>query len=229
MIRIFLFQHVLHRIRDFGQAAAFDGFHDDDAFSVPADHIVAGTGLYKLRVPVQIVCCNLNKLEFRMLSQNAVEQLCGGVEREAQVADLAFCLPFQRMFNQMFGLNDAAISIVAVIPTGLKIVEQIVVNIVYAELIQLMLEVPFDLILVTGFQKESGELGSDTDALSRVTLHHRFADGFLTFAFVINVRRIKVIVPGLQVSVHHLVELLIVKVCGISVYDRQTHHAETKH
>ena len=128
----------------------------------------------------------------------------------------------------MLGLDDAAVPVVAVVPACLEVVEQIVVDIVHAELIELMLEVALDLVLVAGLQQEGRELGGDADALSRVPLHHGLADGFLALAVVVNEGSVEVVVPGLQVGVDHAVELVIVKVRGIAVFDRQTHHAEAE-
>ena len=144
------------------------------------------------------------------------------------MADLALCLPLERMLDQMLGLDDAAVSVVAVVPARLEIVQQIVVDIVHAQTVQLLLEVALDLVLVTGLQEEGRKLGGDADAFSRVPLHHGLADGFLTLAVVVNEGCVEVVVPGLEVGVDHAVELVIVKVRGVAVFDRQTHHAEAE-
>ena len=163
-----------------------------------------------------------------MLGQDTVQKLCRGMERKAQMPDLTLCLPLERMFDQMLGLNDTAVSVVAVVPARLEVVEQIVVDIVHAELIELMLEIALDLVLVAGLQQEGRELRGDADAFSRVPLHHGLSDGFLAFAIVVNKRGVEIVVPGLQIGVHHPVEFVIVKVCGISIFDRQSHHAKTE-
>ena len=91
-----------------------------------------------------------------------------------------------------------------------------------------MLEVALDLVLIAGLQEKGRELGGDADAFSRVPLHHGLADGFLTLAVVVNEGCVEVVVPGLQIGVDHAIELVIVKVRGIAVFDRQAHHAKAE-
>jgi len=73
------------------------------------------------------------------------------MEGEAKMFDFSVLQPLQCMFNQMFRLDDSAFSIIPVIPSCLKVVKQVVVNVVNTQIIKLALEDLFDFIFITRF------------------------------------------------------------------------------
>ena len=123
-LRVLLHEHLFDCLRHLRKPTALDRLHDDDLLSVLADDFIAGLGLHKLRVPVHVVCRNLDKLKFGMLGQNTIQELCRGMEGKAKMFDLALRLPLERMLDQMLGLNDTAVSVIPVVPACLEIVEQ---------------------------------------------------------------------------------------------------------
>ena len=195
---------------------------------MPADDLVAGASLHQLGVPVHIVGGNLYEFKLRVLRQYAVQQLRGGMEREAQVFDLPLRLPLQRVLDQMLGLYDAAFAVIAIVPAGLEVVQQVVIHIVHAQPVQLFLKDVLDLVLVAGLQVEGGKLGGDADGFAGVALHHGLAHGLLTPAVVVDVGGVEVVVARRQVGVHHFIQLFIVEIRRVAVLHGQAHHAKAQ-
>ena len=110
-------------LRQPGKSAAFDRLHDDDLPAVLPDHLIAGPGLHQLAVPVDGVERDLNKLDLWMLCQNAVQQLRGGMERDAQMTDLPVFLPFFCVVKEVCRLDNAALAVIAVIVDVLNCVD----------------------------------------------------------------------------------------------------------
>ena len=118
-----------------GQAAAFDGLHDDDLAPVLADHFVTFLSLDQLAVPVHIVQGNLDKFHFRMFRQDPVQKLGRAMERKAQMLNLALGLPLFGMLKKMGLFHDAALAVDTIIVHRLNIMQQIVVNIIHAQVL----------------------------------------------------------------------------------------------
>ena len=146
-IRVLRAQKRLRFFRESGKAAALDRLHDDDLAAMSANHIITKSRLHQLAVPIDGVECDLNELDFRVLSQNPIQQLRRGMEGNAQVADLAVLLPLLRMLKEMCRLYNAAFAVIAVVVDGLDVVQKIVINIVHPEMIQLALEGFLDFLL----------------------------------------------------------------------------------
>ena len=192
---------------------------------MPADHLITEAGLHQLAVPVDGVERDLDKLDLRMIRQHAVQQLGGGMEGDAQVADLSVFLPLFRVIEQVRRLHDAALAVITVVVDVLNVVEQIVIDIVHAQIVQLTPEGLFDLLFRD--QHKGRELCRDRKALPRMPLHQRLPGRFLAFAVVIDKACVKVGVPGVQKCVHHPVELRVIEIGGPGEY-RKPHHAKAQ-
>ena len=191
-----------------------------------SDDLIAFTRLHQLTLPVNVVQWDLHELHLGMLRQDAVQQLRGGMERKAKMLDIPARKPLVRVVEQTTGLDHAALSVHAVVIDGLEVVKQIIVNIVHAEVLQLLGEDRFNLILF--LQRERRELGCHCEAVAGMALHNGFAGCFLTFAVVVDVAGVEVRVPCPKKCVHHLKKLWVIEICGVAVFHRQAHHAETK-
>ena len=141
------------------------------------------------------------------------------------MADLSVFLPLLCMVKQVRRLHDAALAVITVVVDVLNVVEQIVIDIVHAEIVQLSLESLFDLLFRD--QHKGRELCRDRKALPRMPLHQRLPGRFLAFAVVIDIACVKVGVPGVQKRVHHPVELLIIEIGGSGKH-RKPHHAKAQ-
>ena len=112
-----------------------------------SDHIITGTSLYKLTVPIYGIQSDLYEFDLRMLGKNTIQKLRGRVERNTQMTDLSFFLPLLCMIKQICGFYDTAVTVVAIIVYSLNIMKQIVVDIINPEIVQLTLKCLFDFVL----------------------------------------------------------------------------------
>ena len=215
----------LRFLRELCQTAALDRLHDHDFSAVPADHVIAGAGLHQFAVPVNRVQRDLHEFDLRVLRQHAVQQLSRGMERDAEMADLPVFLPLLRMIEQMRRLYDPALAVVAVIVDILDVVQQIIVDILHAQLVQLALEHVLDLIFRNKI--EGREFCRHSEAVSRVAFDQSLAHSRFALAVVIDEAGIEISIACFQKSVNHRIELVIVKI-GRDGLHRQSHHTKAK-
>ena len=148
------------------------------------------------------------------------------MERDAQMADLPVLLPLFRVVKEVRRLDNAALAVIAVIVDGLDVVEQIVVDVVHAQILQLALECLLDLLFRD--QQKGRELGGYRIAVSGMPLHQGLPGGLLALPVVIDKAGVEVGISCLQESVHHPIQLRIVKVGRVTANHGQSHHSKSK-
>ena len=140
--------------------------------------------------------------------------------------DFSIRFPLFRVVKEMAGFRHSAVSINAIVIDCLDVVQQIIVDILHTQMFQLAGKNRLNFILM--LEGKRGKLRRHGKAVSRIPLHHSFPGGFLTLAVVVDIAGVKVGISGLQENVRHLENLFVVKICGIAVLHRQTHHAESQ-
>ena len=140
--------------------------------------------------------------------------------------DLAVLFPLLRVVKEVRGLDDAAVAVVSVIVHVLDIVEQVVVDVIHAEVGKLALERLLDLLLRK--LQEGRELRCHGKAIARMALHNGFAGRFLALSVVVDIAGVEIGVSSIQKRIHHCVELCIVEVGGLIADHRQAHHAKSE-
>ena len=128
------------------------------------------------------------------------------------------------MVEQVRRLHDAALAVITVVVDVLNVVEQIVIDIVHAQIVQLTPEGLFDLLFRD--QHKGRELCRDRKALPRMPLHQRLPGRFLALSVVIDVAGVEVGVARLDESIYHPVQFIVVEVGRVSVLYRKPHHAK---
>ena len=176
---------------------------------------------WTLVLPVQIVELELDELHLRVLRQNAVQHVRLVVEGEAQAADAALGLLLRQKFEGAQPPGD-------LIAGGGDGVEQVVVEVRHAALVQLLLEEGRLLLLrVLGPEVEQGHLVRQEKPLPGVALHQGPADDVLALPAVVHVGGVEVGVAPLQETVHHGAHLgLVHPALLLGVRHGQAHHAK---
>ena len=212
------FEHFLHRPGHFGQRAALDRLHDDDRLAVLFGYLIAFAGLHALAVPVQIIDLELYKLHFRVLGQDAVQQVRMVVEGKADVPD-------HTLFLLLLQPGKAVQLFVDLVVLGAHVVQQVVVKIPRAGLFQLGVE---DLVPILQRMDEARmQFVRQGEAVPRMAAGQRLLDGVLALERTIHPGRVKVGEPPFEEDVHHLPGLPDVDAARIvGVRQRQPHQAE---
>ena len=102
-------------------------------------------------------------------------------------------------------------------------VHQVVVEIIYTQLLQLALERLA--LLLFGVQHHDGQLGSDGVLIAGIALHQHLFQHLFTLEVVIHPGCIKVGEPTLYERVHHALNLFLVKARLISGVEQWQPHA----
>ena len=191
-----------------------------------ADDLISFHSLHQFTLRIDIVERNLHELNFRVLCQDPIQEFCRGMEGKAQMFDLSFCFPLVCMIKEVRSLYDAALAVNAVIINRLEIMQQIIIDIVHAEVLKLLGKNWFDLAFF--LQAEGRELCGNSKSVAWITLHDRFACRLLALSIVVHVAGVEVSVTRPYEGIHHLVQFIIVEICRVSVFYRKPHHAKTK-
>ena len=187
--------NLLGRVREH---AALDGLHDDDGLVVRPGHLVAAPALHGRVVPVRVVDLELYELHLRVGAQQLVELLGRGVEREASVLDetllplLGDPVPHAPLVKEMR-------------PELAEVVKEVEVEVACARLPERGLELGHGVLTALAANPGSS-LGGQLEALARVALDERLADGLL--ASRIGPGGVEVGESGVHEQVDHLLRLL---------------------
>ena len=100
--------------------------------------------------------------------------------------------------------------------------QEIVVDIVHAEVFKLLGKDRLDLILA--LQTEGGEFRGNGEGVAGITLYDCFARRFLALSVVVDVAGVEVGVARLDESIYHPVQFIVVEVGRVSVLYRKPHH-----
>ena len=171
-------------------------------------------------LPVQVVERDLHELYLGVLAQNALQHLGAVVERDADVPYPAFRLPLVYIIKHVT-LRDHP-----VVASGIHIVQQVAVKVPGAGPGQTFVENRLYLALVGDY--EGRQLVSQKIALACITPGQALPDGVLACAVVVDITRVKVVVPVLHEDVRHPADLGYVDVLRIAVGRGQAHQAETQ-
>ena len=97
-------------LRQCGQAATLHRLHDDDLFAVPRRHLIAGSGLQRGALPVQIVDLQLNIIHLRVAGQDLIQQLGAVMIGKADLLCKPLFLQLREEFKLMELFCDAIVS-----------------------------------------------------------------------------------------------------------------------
>ena len=84
----------LDLLRRICKLSAFDRFHDGDGFPVFSGNLIVRAGGDGRVFPVRVVDLKLDKINFRTLCQNPVEEFRSRVIGKAEMPDKALCFLF---------------------------------------------------------------------------------------------------------------------------------------
>ena len=122
-----------HRLGHLGQRAALHRLHDDHRFAVFFGHLIALAGLHPFAVPVQIVQLQLDKFHLGVFGQHLVQQIGMVMEGETDMLD-------QPLFLLLLQPAEAVQLLVDFVMLGAHVVQQVIVKIPRAGLLQLGVE-----------------------------------------------------------------------------------------
>ena len=199
------------------QAAALDGLHHNDGFLVLRANFIHLAALDGVRFVVGIVELYLHHLHLRMLGEDHVEYLVLVVERDAEMAYLAFLLQLPCCFVSLALLELQVV--VAVL--GMHEVE---VEIIHFAPCQLLLEEGTDVLLLV--EEGVGELVGQQELAAVEAFRDAICDGSLRLAAVVAVRCVEIVESGSNESIGHAAKLIVVD--GSAFLLRKSHATESE-
>ena len=198
------------------QSAALDRLHDDDGLAVLHAGLIDPAGVHRVVLVIQIVELDLDELDLRIGRQDAVQNLRGVVEGEADVADLSLGLELEGGLVGPAGLEVLEVA-------GVLGVHQVEVEIFRAAGLELPLEQGTDLGL--GLKEDVGQFVREQIAVSGIAGGQALAEGGLAFAAVVAVGRVEVVEAGLEEGIRHPANLGGVDLLAVH---REAHAAEAE-
>ena len=158
-----------------------------------------GAGLDPLALPVQIVELHLHKLHVGIFGQDLIQQLGRVVEGKAGVLHKAFGLLLEKPV-------EAVVFLVLQIVGGLDAVDEIIVKIACAGLLELFVEDP--VAVLEGMEEAAVQLGGQRKAVPGIAVHNGFLRGALAGKAVIHDSRIEIGKAPFDKDIDHFLELI---------------------
>ena len=203
-----------------GQAAALHRLHDGDAHAMAAAGLVAGVGLDVGALPVQVVQLELHHLDLRVLVQDQLQGVGGGVEAEADVLRQA---PLLGGFQEIPAPG---------VVNGLQLpradaVEEEDVQVFQAGAFQLGAQ--DGLVVLIGADAPQGDLVHHLEAVPGVLGQQAVFDHFLAVALMVDIGGVEPAEAPGHVEVDHLLHLGVVDVLLSAAGEGgQAHEAEAQ-
>ena len=203
------------------QGAALAGLHDRDGLMILPGHLQAPAGLDVGLVHVHVIHLQLDKIQaVAVAGEDLLQQLRGIMEGHPHIKDLSLRLLFPDKAEGVV-CHAAGEDVVA------HVVQQIVVKIRDAAVLQLLVENGFHVLRILEIPER--QLRGQLEALPGMPLHQRFADGLLPFVAVIGIGRIEIGKTQLQEAIKQGEDPVKIEAGGVAgIQQRQAHGAEAK-
>ena len=124
--------------------------------------------------------------------------------------DLPVFLPLFCMFKEVRRLYNTALAVITIIVNGLNVMEQVIIDVVYTQIVQLAPEGFLNLVFRDHHERR--ELGRHSKTIPRMPLHKCLPGGLLTLSVMVNKAGVKIGIPGSQKCIHHPVQLIVIKI-----------------
>ena len=136
-------------------------------------------------------------------------------------------MPRQTLRLLFFQPTEAIQFLIRLIVVGSHVVEQVIVKIVHARLLELLLENPLPILF--GFEKPGMELIRQRVAVPRVPLHQRFPDGAFALEPAVHPSGVEIGKALFQEGVHHRLQQFHIHAGAIVwIRQRQAHQAKAQ-